>query len=217
MSARRLPTASISSEWTIRACTPRLRTGRPRGPQPLRARLGAAVGEAWPAPQFGLLLAWRLEVPNSAASRLTSEHLGAPAGLAADAVLGRSISARSGVALEVRTAAYAPGPFTARAVMATRGFRNSCGRWMRPRKSRVYACVQMPGGAEAGGPVVQEVKGAVRAQATGLPAGRAVVAPGGDTWIVRLSSRPCAPSPAESAARANCELPFRGSRVDARS
>jgi uncharacterized hydrophobic protein (TIGR00271 family) len=170
----------------------------------LRARVGAAVGDAWPAPQLGPLLGWRLEVPDSTAPRLTLEHLGTPAGPAAEALLARSISARSGAALEVRAVAYAPGPFTAPAADGeawlpdlTRALGAAAGR-------RVYACVQVPAGAAAER-AAAGVAAEVREQAARAPAGRVGVVAGGDAWSVRLSARPCAPPPSDSAAAAGRE------------
>jgi uncharacterized hydrophobic protein (TIGR00271 family) len=174
----------------------------------LRARVGAAVRDAWPAPQLGPLLGWRLEVPDSAAPRLTLEHLGAPAGPAAEALLARSISAQGGASLEVRTIAYAPGPFTAPAgdgetwlPELTRALQAAAG-------NRVYACVQVPDSAAAGS-AAAGVAAEVREQAARVPAGRVGVVAGGDAWSVRLSARPCAPPPpaasGDSAAAANRE------------
>jgi uncharacterized hydrophobic protein (TIGR00271 family) len=172
----------------------------------LRGRVGAAVRDAWPAPQLGPLLAWRLEVPDSAAPRLTLQHLGAPAGAAADALLARSISRGSGTELEVRTVAYPPGPFAAPAAEGEAWLPEFARVLGAVGESRVFACVQVPDTVAAQGNAgIREVAATVRAQAARQPAGRAVVTAGGDAWSVRLSPRPCAAPaapPGDSAAAA---------------
>jgi uncharacterized hydrophobic protein (TIGR00271 family) len=185
--------------------------GREEAPVPpavdlatLRARVGAAVGEAWHAPQLGPLLRWRLEVADSAAPRLTLEHLGAPAGTAADALLARGISAASGAAMEVRTVAYAPGPFEAPAGEGEAWLPELTRALQAAAASRVYACVQVPASA-APGSAAASVAADVREQVARVPAGRTAVVAGGDTWSVRLSARPCTPPPSDSAAAASRE------------
>lgn len=169
----------------------------------LRARVGTAVRESWPAPQLGPLLVWRLEVPDSAGPRLTLEHLGVPAGPAADALLARSISAGSGAALEVRTVAYPPGPFTAPAGESEAWLPELSRALEAAAGGRVYACVQVPASVPARSTEASAVA-VVREQAARLPAGRAVVTVVGDAWSVRLAPRPCAPPPStgDSAAAA---------------
>lgn len=170
----------------------------------LRARMNAAVVDAWPAPQLGPLLAWRLEVPDSTAPRLTLEHLGAPAGPAAEALLARSISEQSGAALEVRAVAYAPGPFTAPAGEGEAWLTELARALQAAARNRAYACVQIPAGV-AEGSAAAGVAAELAEQATRVPAGRVAVAAGGDAWSVWLSARPCAPPPSDSAAAANRE------------
>ena len=161
----------------------------------LRGHVGAAVQDTWPARQLGPVLGWRLEVPDSTAPRLVVEHLGEPAGAAAEALLARGVSDRSGAVMTVRTVAYPPSPVSAplgegdawlpeltRALEVVRGAR------------RLAACVRIPPDSVlAPGSAPARVADQVRTLAAEVPGGRAAVVPGAEGWSVWFASAPCAP------------------------
>lgn len=175
----------------------------PPGLAEVRDRVGQALRAVWPAAQLGPLLAWRLELPDSAAPRLVVEHLGPPAGAAAEALLGHSVSEQTGTRLAVQALAYAPEPTAAPAPEFEAwlpAFEQALAGVQATR--RLHACVRLPAPPALGTPARVGAAARVRAGAAAAPAGRVHVQQAGDDWSVRYSAAPCAPPPppADSAA-----------------
>lgn len=199
---------SVPDAAAMRQAAGREASAAPPPPSPpaladARDRIGQALRAVWPAAQLGPVLGWRLELPDSAAPRLVVEHLGPPAGAAAEALLGQSVSEQTGSRIVVGALAYAPEaaaapasgaegwlPAFEQAVAAVRATR------------RLHACVRIPAASALGAPAMAGAAARVRAGAAAAPDGRVQVQQAGDEWSVRYSAAPCAPPapPADSAA-----------------